>query len=274
MSRKLSFIPHISDYKYIREQMMNDLEYRLKSRNEKTSLGRPLYERINVQLIMTQECPYNCPFCMERKNPMTGVFEPEEQIYALKFVLNEHPNARLTITGGEPSLYPGHVRNLVSVFKNNSNDVFASINTAGYNPEINGIAHINLSVNEYVKPDLKMFPKCTYQTVLSEKDMTIDNIKKIMADNPEAGSFSFRFLSSTENHEYDVSIWNLLQEDNEIKVSTFRIGDFFVYCTFDWNGKHARITLGDMYQQQHNDYQDGYSNIIIHPNGTINVNWK
>lgn len=178
MSRKLSFIPHIPDYKYIREQMVNDLEYRLKIRKEKTSLGRPLYERINVQLIMTQECPYNCPFCIERKNPMTGTFEPEEQIYALKFVLKEHPNARLTITGGEPSLYPEHVRNLVTVFKNNSNNVFASINTAGYNPEINGIAHINLSVNEYVKPDLKMFPKCTYQTVLSEKDITIDNIKK------------------------------------------------------------------------------------------------
>lgn len=31
------------------------------------------------------------------------------------------------------------------------------------------------------------------------------------------------------------------------------------YCAADW----------DMYQQTHNDYQDGYSNIIIHPDGRI-----
>ena len=226
MSRKLSFIPHVPDYAYIREQMENDLQYRLKNRKRKTSLGRPLYERINVQLITTQECPYCCPFCMERKNPMTGIFEPQKQLTALKSVLEEHPNARLTITGGEPSLYPEHIRDLVDVFKENSNGVFVTINTAGYNPEINGLAHINLSVNAYVRPDPARFPGCTYQTVLSESDMTIDKIKEIMCSNGGANNFSFRFLSGLEKHDYDVSIWNELQNDEEIEVSTFRIGDF------------------------------------------------
>ena len=85
-----------------------------------------------------------------------------------------------------------------------------------------------------------------------------------------------QLISKTElkKKDYPVNVWNELQEDPGIEVHTFRIGDFFVYATFDYNGKHARITLGDMYQQMHNDYRDGYSNIIIHPDGTIGTNWK
>lgn len=55
MTRKFDFIPFIPNYEWIREQMKADLEYRLKNRLYKTSLGRPLYERINIQLITTQE---------------------------------------------------------------------------------------------------------------------------------------------------------------------------------------------------------------------------
>lgn len=274
MSRKLNFIPHIKDYEYIRTKMKEDLEYRLENRRKKTSLGRPLYYRINVQLIMTEECPYHCPFCLERKNPMEGIFEPKAQIEALKTVLKEHHNARLTITGGEPGLYPQHVERLVRVFKENSNSLFCSINTSGYSTFLSGMAHINLSVNDYVKSNIKDFPECTYQTVLKENDMTLDNIKSIMADEKNTDKFSFRFLSGLNKHDYDVTVFNQLESDSEIKINTFRIGDFFVYATFDWKGNHARVTLGDMYQQTHNDYKDGYSNIIIHPDGAIRTNWK
>ena len=113
VSSKMSVIPHISSYDDIRAEMMRDLRYRLSDRNEKTSLGRPLYYRINVQLITTQECPFNCPFCLERQNPMTGDNDFRAQIEALKMVLAEHPNARLSITGGEPGLYPEHISNVV-----------------------------------------------------------------------------------------------------------------------------------------------------------------
>lgn len=40
MSRKMNFIPHIPDYKWIREQMKEDLKYRLETRNDLTSLGK------------------------------------------------------------------------------------------------------------------------------------------------------------------------------------------------------------------------------------------
>ena len=72
MSEKMKYIPHINSYEDIRNEMNNDLQYRLNSRKERTSLGVPLYYRINVQIITTQECPYSCPFCLERQNPMTG----------------------------------------------------------------------------------------------------------------------------------------------------------------------------------------------------------
>lgn len=274
MSSKLPFIPDIPDYGYIRQQMNEDLTYRLENRTHRTSYGIPLYQRINVQLIMTQECPYHCPFCLERQHPMTGNNDFESQQQALLYVLSEHPNARLTITGGEPGLYPEHVKALSGIYTEHSNNVFMSINTAGYDQSLQQYGHINLSVNQYVKPDLSLFKGFTYQTVLQDDEMTIDNIKRFMdANKHHTMQFSFRFLSSLEKHDYPVQIFHELKSDNDIKVHTFRIGDFFTYVTFDYKDCHARIALGDMYQQTHNDYQDGYSNLIIHPNGDIRPNW-
>ena len=270
MSSKLHEIPHFPSYNDIRNEMNNDLQYRLANRQARTSLGRPLYYRINVQLILTQECPYNCSFCLERKNPMQGNNDFAAQIEALKNVLLEHPNARLSITGGEPGLYPDHVADIVNTYKQYGNNVFCSINTAGYSKELNGLTHINLSYNDYVRKNPVDFPGCTVQTII--KNPTAEYIKNFM--NMDADNFSFRFLSGLKKTDYPVDIWNDLQNDKEINVRTFRIGDFFVYATFDYMGKHARLTLGDMWQQQHNDYKDGYSNIIIHPDGTVRTNWK
>ena len=270
MSDKMNYIPFINSYENIRAEMNNDLRYRLKSRTARTSLGRPLYYRINIQLITTQECPYHCPFCLERQNPMTGDNNFPAQIKALKSVLKEHPNARLSITGGEPGLYPKHIKNIVETYKKNSNNVFCSINTSGYNTELNSMAHINLSYNDFVHQNSEKFPECTVQTVV--ENPTVQFIKDFMQMN--ADNFSFRFLSGLDKKDYDVNVWNELQSDEEIDIGTFRIGDFFVYATFNYAGKHARLTLGDMWQQQHNDYKDGYSNIIIHPDGRVATNWK
>lgn len=272
MSRKLNIIPPIPDYNWIRNQMKADLAYRMEDRRERTSLGRPLYYRINAQVIVTQECPYRCPFCIERQNPMEGICRKESQLSALKKVLKEHPEARLTITGGEPGLYPDHVRQLLKVYADNGNNVFASINTSGYSPALSGLAHINLSVNDYVKPDIKKFPRCTVQTMIRD-NARLEELKQFML-RTDVKSFSFRYMSRMEKFDYDVTLFNELRLDKEIEIGTFRVGDFFTYVTFDWNGRHARVTLGDMYQQTHNDYQDGYSNIIIHPDGRIVTNWK
>ena len=53
MSSKLHKIPHFNTYDDIRTEMQSDLQYRLADRTDKTSLGRPLYYRINAQLILT-----------------------------------------------------------------------------------------------------------------------------------------------------------------------------------------------------------------------------
>lgn len=57
MSSKMNQIPFLSSYEDVRAEMNRDLQYRLNSRTAQTSLGRPLYYRINVQMITTQECP-------------------------------------------------------------------------------------------------------------------------------------------------------------------------------------------------------------------------
>lgn len=213
MSSKLNYIPFISSYNDIRAEMENDFQYRMENRRAMTSLGRPLYYRINVQVVMTEECPFHCPFCLERQNPMEGSNDFPAQLKALEMVLREHPDARLTITGGEPGLYPAHVMELASTFYTYSNGVFCSINTTGFSKELNGIpAHINLSRNDYVQNDPRLFPRCTVQTVLDAP--TLPYIKEYM--KMDAKSFSFRFLSSLEKKDYDVSVWNDLQNDPEI----------------------------------------------------------
>lgn len=97
MSSKLHKIPHFNTYDDIRAEMQNDLQYRLANRTDETSLGRPLYYRINVQLILTQECPYNCPFCLERKNPMQGDNNFKAQIESLKTYCRSIPTQGLQL---------------------------------------------------------------------------------------------------------------------------------------------------------------------------------
>lgn len=72
MSSKMNYIPYISSYEEIRAEMSNDLQYRLANRTAKTSLGRPLYYRINVQMITTQECPFCCPLLFGTTEPYVG----------------------------------------------------------------------------------------------------------------------------------------------------------------------------------------------------------
>ena len=51
MSSKMNQIPFLSSYEDVRAEMNRDLQYRLNSRTAQTSLGRPLYYRINVRFI-------------------------------------------------------------------------------------------------------------------------------------------------------------------------------------------------------------------------------
>lgn len=67
---------------------------------------------------------------------MQGDNDFTAQIEALKKILSEHPNARLTITGGEPGLYPNHVSEIVDTYRQYSNNVFCSINTTGYSKKL------------------------------------------------------------------------------------------------------------------------------------------
>lgn len=223
---------------------------------------------------MTHECPFHCPFCLERQNPMEGKQDFPAQLKSLAVVLKEHPQARLTITGGEPGLYPEQVHNIERIYNTIADGVFISVNTTGIEPNVANNAHINLSCNDYVSPNVSQFPECTLQTVLSDEKMTIDSIKNFIHTHPSVKNFSFRFLSGLEKHDYPIDIWNDLQNDKDFNINTFRVGDFFVYATFNYHNAHGRVTLGDMYQQKHNPYQDGYSNIIIHPDGHIATNWR
>lgn len=276
MTRRLLEIPHIDSYDDIRRMMREDLEYRLQSRVARTSLGRPLYYHINVQIIMTQECPYSCPFCLERQNPMEGEQDFASQLSSLKDVIMEHPNARITTTGGEPGLYPSHIVDIQDTYERGNNE-FMCVNTSGIDEMQGYRGHINLSYNDYVRPDYARFAgrPLTLQTVFDDEHMTIENIKKFIDEHGMDGmGYSFRFMSHIDKHEYPIDIWHQIKDSDEIDDIRFRVGDFFVYAYFKYRDSNVRITLGDMWQQQHNNYGDGYSNVIIHPDGSIGTNWR
>lgn len=279
MSRKLSCIPNkFNNYSAVLEEMENDFQYRFSDRQRLTSFGRPLYERINLQMVITQACPFNCSFCLERQNPQGAVNNFNEQIKSLKKILIEHPNARLSITGGEPMLYPEHVRKIISIAK--STATFISLNTTGklsIPKDIQEQCHLNISDNSEVHSDLSLFENnknVTIQTIFSSEDMTLENIKKYMNNHSNHKNFSFRYLTTIGENNYNVNILNEIRNDSEIILHTFRIGDFFMYVTAMYNKQHFRITLGDMTLQQNREYKNTYSNLIINAEGEIQKNWN
>lgn len=290
MSEKTHFIPYISNYDFIRDEMQKDLKWRLKNKTAKTAYGRPLYNNINIQIITTHECPFECSFCMERKNPMCGKADFAAQAASLYNVLMQHSTARVSVTGGEPLLYPYHINKLYEIYLHNSEQNFFVVNTTGYDAvkaeKIPLSIPFNVSVNDSTQYDERIisYPrKLTLQTIVKDEDMRLSYLRnwirqKEVETQVDDCAYSFRFLSGLDRKDYSVDIWNDLRWDSKIRINSFRIGDFFVYCNyFDYElERTCRVTLGDMYQQRNNleKYGDGYSNIIIHPDGKIGVNWQ
>lgn len=290
MSEKTYCIPYISNYDFIRDEMQKDLKWRLKNKTAKTAYGRPLYNNINIQIITTHECPFECSFCMERKNPMCGKADFAAQAASLYNVLMQHPTARVSVTGGEPLLYPYHINKLYEIYLHNSEQNFFVVNTTGYNAvkakKITSSIPFNVSVNDSTQYDERIisYPRrLTLQTIVKDEDMRLSYLRnwirqKEVETQVDDCAYSFRFLSGLDRKDYSVNIWNDLRWDSKIRINSFRIGDFFVYCNyFDYElERTCRVTLGDMHQQRNNleKYGDGYSNIIIHPDGKIGVNWQ
>ena len=279
MSRKLSCIPNkFNNYNAVLDEMENDFQYRFTNRQRSTSFGRPLYERINLQMVITQACPFKCSFCLERQNPQGAVNNFNEQIKSLKKILAEHPNARVSITGGEPLLYPEHIKNIISLVKDTA--TFVSLNTTGKLPipqDIKEQCHLNISDNSEIHSDLSPFENnenVTVQTIFSSENMTLKNIKNYMDMHPNHKNFSFRYLTTIGENDYNINILNEIRNNSEIDLHTFRIGDFFMYVTAMYKNQHFRITLGDMTLQQNREYKNTYSNLIINAEGEIQKNWN
>lgn len=58
-----------------------------------------------------------------------------------------------------------------------------NLDDLAYDVLMDKYGHVNLSVNPYVKPELASFKDFTYQTVLQDDEMTIENIKRIVNEN-------------------------------------------------------------------------------------------
>lgn len=259
-----------------------------------------LYLRVNIQLMITKKCPFDCSFCVEKINCVgTSDSNIEAQLKSLRSIITELKAKNLlptvTITGGEPLLYPGNVLGVKSVL--DGLDVMGNLNTSGFLTErsqevfqeferINlSVHHKNADVNSSIFGalnrgdywNLPFFKHATIQHVMT--DNRFDNLVDFLSSFNQ-NRFSIRFPSRTKNDnsvEWK-NIFHQIETDDRFKFVQQKIGDHYWYEEYLFNGKTVRFSFSDLLQLEY--YNSKLENdkkivreIVILPNGEIQFDW-
>lgn len=259
-----------------------------------------LYKRLNIQLLVTKRCPFNCSFCIEKENPIGGSDEQESlQFNNLNKILLSMEVAGLTptvsITGGEPMLKPEFVNKTTQLLDNLN--VPYNINTSGYigSEEARVVLckakRTNLSVHSFNavensvifgrKPERywldSVFNKSTIQKVFTTNEECHLPFVKHFIHNFNQDRFSFRF--PTEDLNIDTLEWKYLfkelENDKDCSFIQQKIGDYYWYEDWLINEKHVHISFSSLKQLVRNQNQesDFVRAVIVEPNGTIKYDW-
>ena len=259
-----------------------------------------LYRRLNVQLLVTKRCPFHCPFCIERENPVGGKNEQEElQIVNLIKVLKSMKESGLeptvSITGGEPMLKPAFVGTVIDIL--DGMNVLYNINTSGYigNEDVIAVLkkakRINLSVHSADAKNNAMifdrvperywldpiFENATIQKVFnSESECELSAVTGFVHNFPQK-RFSLRF--PTYDVDVDTLEWKRLfrsLEDNcQNNFIQQKVGDYYWYEDWSCAEKHLHLSFSSLKQLRRNQEQDRdfVRAVIIEPNGDIKYDW-
>lgn len=72
----------------------------------------------SITFKLTKDCNYNCPWCIDKYLYKDNEIDPVENYSIFLKYINEHKNlSDITISGGEPFLYPDKLFNLIKVVK-------------------------------------------------------------------------------------------------------------------------------------------------------------
>ena len=260
---------------------------------------KSLYRRLNVQLLVTKKCPFNCPFCIEKVNPVGNEYRNEQkQLESLEKVLTtlkaSGMEPTVSITGGEPTLCKDFLLKVADLL--DRLDVRFNLNTSGMitadkDKVIERFDRINLSVHsEDIEKNNSIFgvkrydywnnpiyKNATIQTVLT--DNTLDSLIRFL-NSFDQKRFSVRFPALTnadESLEWE-DLFYLINKDSHFEFVQQKIGDYYWFEEYKYNEKTIRFSFASMKQL------DYYKNIlkekenfarafVILPSGEIQSDW-
>lgn len=269
---------------------LDELEYYRTNNQYKVKLfGKDIvniYKNINLQVLLTKICNNRCPFCIE--NDGYDICNKEIEIYnILSSVLQQYISQNITpvvsITGGEPTLFPGKLLTVLDICKK-YNIKFYNVNTNGVNlsylASTDGF-RINLSRHHYeLDKIIELFgldslyctPKYLYDNILKARTYiqcvlikgyidSINEMKLFMDHYIQKGciGFSFRGLTKLDtvkdyskeinwvnNHWVDVfNIANELCNEPDFEFIQQKIGDHYFYEVWKYKGFLVRITYSN-----------------------------
>lgn len=255
-----------------------------------------LYRRLNIQLVTTNKCPFNCLFCIEKVNPSAAENRDETaQFVSLLRVIDVlrkcDMEPTVSITGGEPTLFPDFLSKVKTLLTEEK--IAHNLNTAIGDPV--GFERVNLSVHSqnpirnsrlFGTPPGRQrgrywesMPQATIQSVIGPTMDTSGEVKAFLYHFPNK-RFSMRFPTRTEQYEpFDWKpLFDSLSQDPEFSFIQQKIGDYYFYEEWKFGDKLLHFSYSDLVQlAKYKEKEDLEKNfvraVVILPDGTVKFDW-
>lgn len=248
--------------------------------------GKPIvniYKNINLQVLVTKACNYRCPFCIENDGQPSEINRGKNWIpYLVRETLQEYKNQGVTptisITGGEPTLFPDRLFNVLDII-GSFGIPRVNLNTNGTNLQIPTSfpwLKINLSRHHYlVNANKKIFGE-QYDPTNEPKDYTPFTLQCVLMKDyihsipgiinyidhfsrKGAKGFSFRGLSTLDDNkgyqqeraftlDQSLNIKPILDEiatDERFEFVQQKIGDHYIYEFYKYDDRFLRFTYSN-----------------------------
>ncbi len=250
-----------------------------------------LYRRLNVQLLITMKCLFDCDFCIEKINP-ASISEKQDlvrQLANLQKILSI-----LISSGMEPLLFPENCLQVSHLLQKMG--IAYNLNTAGLISNIvKSFNRINLSVHHFdpiqnatsfgvVRRNRywehPYYKTATIQTVLKNPSLNYVTSFLESFSNPR---YSFRFVSETDSKDIKPVEWyDLFESINSDGRFVFRqqkIGDYYFFEEYSYGKKLVRFSFSSIAQLnsykklEHQTAKNYVRAVVIKPDGEIQFDW-
>lgn len=249
-----------------------------------------IYKRINVQVLVTRACNLRCSFCIESGE---GQRDDGDHIGVALDVLRQYVGQGimpcLSITGGEPTLYPNRVERLIDGAEA-LGIKSVNINTNGfrlYSCRIPSWINVNLS-RHAIEPVPMQITGHAMQCVLMQGG--VDSVAAMMRYMNHylalgASGFSFRGLTKREGAAsqrgaVDVrAIADELATNSDFQFVQQKVGDHYIYEIYRYRGVPVRLVYSnfDVLRQFETDERargDVFSRAtVVNSDGAVYSGW-